>query len=106
MRFTLGCFFPLCPGDKNSCLSASYTLTYLLVSLCEKINTADFLGKNKHTCSATASKTPFLLNSQSTDNYNNLMHVVALYNAEKLIIRYLGCFTDLKWTLSVFIYAQ
>lgn len=103
MRFTLGCFFPLCPGDKNSCLSASYSLTYLLVSLFEKLNTADFVGKTKYTCSATSSKIPFLLNTQSTDHYSNLMH--ALYNVEKLINRYFGSFADLKWTISEFIYA-
>lgn len=94
MRFTLDCFFPLCPADKNSCLSASYSLTYLLVSLFEKIKTADFVGKTKYTCSVTASKTLLLLNTQSTDGYNNLMHIVALYHVEKLINRYFGCFTD------------
>lgn len=98
-------FFPLCPGDKNSCLSASYILTYLLVSLFEKLNTADFVGKTKVTCSATASKTLFLLhihssNSYNNNNNNNLMHVVALCNVEKLINRCFGCFIDLKWILS------
>lgn len=41
-----------------------------------------------------------MLNTQSTDGYNNLMHVIAIYNVEKLINRRSGFFTDLKWTLS------
>lgn len=44
-------FFPLAlrPGDKNSCLSASYILTYLLVFLFEKLNGAAFGGRSEVT---------------------------------------------------------
>lgn len=56
MRFTLGClffffFFPLAPRphDKNSCLSASYILTYLLFFLFEKLNGAGLGGRSEVT---------------------------------------------------------
>lgn len=42
-------FFPLAlsPSDNNSCLSAGYILTYLLVFLFEELNGVDFGGRSE-----------------------------------------------------------